>query len=117
MAETQSILNNVKEACGIVHDYTAFDPQLITCINSAFSTLHQLGYGPAGGFSITGTTETWNQLIQSDRFNFIKQYIIMKVHVMFDPPSSSFALDALTKQIAEFEWRITSETECYGEED
>ena len=41
----------------------------------------------------------------------------MKVRVMFDPPSSSFALDALNKQIAEYEWRICSEVECYGQED
>lgn len=117
MAETQSILNSVKEACGIVHDYTAFDPQLITDINSAFSTLHQLGYGPAGGYYITGTDQTWDAIIKSDRFNFLKSYIIMKVHVMFDPPTSSIAMEALNKQIAELEWRITSETECYGEED
>lgn len=112
-----SILNDIKQACGIVLEYDVFDNQLIDDINAAFSTLHQLGYGPDEGFSIDGTEEKWNQVIKSNRFNFIKEYIIMKVHVMFDPPTSSIAMDALNKQIAEYEWRIRSEKECYGEED
>lgn len=112
-----SILTDVKEACGIVPEYDVFDNQLINDINSAFSTLHQLGYGPTGGFSIDGTEEKWNEVIKSDRFNFIKQYVIMKVHLMFDPPTSSIAVEQLNKEVAEYEWRITSEVECYGEED
>lgn len=117
MAETASILNSVKEACGIVPEYDGFDPQLIVDINSAFSTLHQLGYGPADGFEVTGASETWSSLIKSKRFNFIKQYIILKVHLMFDPPTSSIAVEQFNKQAAEYEWRIKSEVECYGEED
>lgn len=113
----QSILNDIKQSIGIVPDYTAFDPQLIICINSVFSTLHQLGIGPEEGFSIDGSDEKWDAFINSARFNFVRSYMIMKVHVMFDPPTSSTALDALNNQIAEYEWRITSEKECYGEED
>lgn len=117
MAATNSILNDVKEACGVIPDYTVFDNQLVVDINSAFSTLHQLGFGPKEGFSISGSNEEWGSIIKSDRFNFVKNYIIMKVHLMFDPPTSSIAVDQLNKQIAEYEWRITSEVECYGEED
>ena len=117
MAETKSILNCVKEACGIVPDYNAFDPTLITCINSAFATLHQIGYGPVDGFEVTGTEEKWSDLIKSKRFNFVKQYVIMKVHLMFDPPTSSIAVEQLNKEIEQYEWRIRSEVECYGEED
>ena len=117
MAETQSILDSVKEACGILPEYKVFDPQLIVDINSAFSTLHQLGYGPEGGYAISGASETWDEVIVSNRFNFIKQYIILKVHLMFDTPTSSIAVDQMNKQISEYEWRITSEVECYGEED
>lgn len=112
-----SILNDVKEAIGIVQDYTVFDSQLIICINSVFSTLHQLGIGPEEGFSIDGPETKWEDYVESKRFDFIRSYMIMKVHVMFDPPTSSVAMDALNKQIAEYEWRINSEVECYGEED
>jgi len=117
MAVSDSILLDVKEAVGIVEGYTVFDRQLITYINTAFSTLHQLGVGPKNGFEITGETEKWSDFIKSKRFNMIRSYVIEKVHVLFDPPTSSIAMDALNKQIAEDEWRINSEAECYGEED
>lgn len=117
MAARTSILDTIKEACGVVMEYDVFDPQLIADINSALSTLHQLGYGPADGFEVTGTSETWNMLIKSKRFNFIKQYIILKVHLMFDLPTSSIAVEQMNKQVDEYEWRIRSEVECYGEED
>lgn len=113
----KSILGDVKEAVGIVPEYTEFDKQLIIHINSVFSTLHQLGVGPVEGFSIDGPNEEWDEYVDSARFNFIRSYMIMKVHVMFDPPTSSIAMEQLNKQIAEYEWRITSEAECYGEED
>lgn len=112
-----SILQTIKEACGIVPTYDVFDPQLIVDINSAFATLHQLGYGPEEGFSIEGPEETWDQIIKSKRFSFVKNYIIMKVHLMFDTPTSSIAIDQMNKEIDQYEWRITSEVECYGEED
>lgn len=116
MAST-SILSDVKQSIGIVPEYDVFDPQIIICINSVFSTLHQLGCGPDEGFYISDDTAVWSDFFTTNRLNFIRSYVIMKVHVMFDPPTSSMALDALNKQIAEYEWRITSEVECYGEED
>lgn len=111
-----SILADVKKQIGIVPEYDAFDDQILMCINSAFATLHQLGMGPDEGFIADASTE-WNEYFSTARLTFVKSYISMKVRVMFDPPSSSFALDALNKQIAEYEWRINSEIECYGQED
>jgi hypothetical protein len=116
MANTTSILSDIKASIGIVPEYDVFDSQLLVDINSVFSTLHQLGYGPEEGFSIDGS-ELWSDLIVSKRFNFIKNYVIARVHLMFDPPTSSIAVEQLNKQVAEYEWRITSELECYGEED
>ena len=116
MKKDPTILEDVKSLVGIVPDYTAFDNQLLICINSAFATLHQLGVGPEEGFLVEADTD-WDEYISSQRLSFIKQYVCMKVRVMFDPPTSSFALDAINKQIAEYEWRINSEVECYGEED
>ena len=115
MAATK-ILDDVKQQIGIVPEYTAFDPQLLLDLNAAFATLHQLGVGPENGFEVDANT-TWDSYISTLRLNMVKSYVSMKVRVMFDPPTSSFALDALNKQIAEYEWRITSEVECYGQED
>ena len=111
-----SILDSIKKNLGIVPEYTAFDDQIILDINAAFSTLHQLGFGPDEGFEITGIDEFWSDIIEEPRFNFVKFYVCMKVRVMFDPPTSSYALDALNKQIAEYEWRIKSEIETGGTE-
>jgi hypothetical protein len=111
-----SILDTIKKQIGIVPDYDAFDDQLLMDINAAFATLHQLGVGPEEGFLVEADTD-WDEYISTERLSFIKSYVSMKVRVMFDPPTSSFALDALNKQIAEYEWRITSEVECYGQED
>lgn len=111
-----SILDSIKKNLGIVPEYTAFDDQIILDINAAFSTLHQLGFGPDEGFEITGIDEFWSDIIEEPRFNFVKSYVCIKVRVMFDPPTSSYALDALNKQIAEYEWRIKSEIETGGTE-
>lgn len=119
MANTsRSILDDIKASIGIVPEYTAFDNQLILLINSTFSTLHQLGFGPDEGFEIIDDTITWDDYIPSPRLNFIKEYIISNVHLAFDPPTSSIAKDILEKRINELTFRINSEVECYnyGEE-
>ena len=116
MAKQLTILGDIKKLIGIVPEYEAFDDQILICINAAFATLHQLGVGPEEGFFVDKDTN-WDDYYSSMRLNFIKSYVSMKVRVMFDPPTSSFALDALNKQIAEYEWRINSEVECYGQED
>ena len=111
-----NILADIKKLIGIVPEYNEFDDQLLIDINAAFATLHQLGVGPEEGFEVDKDTD-WDEYISTQRLSFIKSYVSMKVRVMFDPPTSSFALDALNKQIAEYEWRICSEVECYGQED
>ena len=110
--QNESILDSIKKQLGIVPEYTVFDDQILLYINTTFSTLHQLGIGPDTGYEIVDNTSTWDDIVIDPRFNLIKAYVGMKVKVMFDPPASSFALDALNKQIAEFEWRIMAENEA-----
>ena len=52
-----SILDTIKKLLGIQNE--AFDTDIIIHINSTFMILHQLGIGPANGFQISGSTETW----------------------------------------------------------
>ena len=47
-----SILTSIKKLLGIAEDYTHFDDDIIIHINSAFSSLNQLGVGPSYGFHI-----------------------------------------------------------------
>lgn len=84
-----------------------FETDLIIHINSALSTLTQLGVGSEEGFVVTGSSETWSDFISEERsdIEMIKSYVYMKVRLMFDPPQNSFLVDSLEKQCKEFEWR------------
>ena len=44
-----SILNDIKKLLGIMESYEHFDADIIIHINTAFSTLTQLGVGPSEG--------------------------------------------------------------------
>lgn len=104
---SDSILRTVKKLVGIDENYDAFDLDIITHINSAMSTLDQLGIGPEEGFMIVDDSATWSQFLGDDpRLNSVKSLIGLKVRVVFDPPATSFTLDAFNKQIEELQWRL-----------
>jgi len=107
-----SILTSVKKMLGISAEDSTFDIDIILHINSALMVLSQLGVGPTTGFFISDNTKTWVDLI-GDRVDLeaIKSYIYLKVRLLFDPPSSSFVLDSIQKQITEFEWRLNIQVE------
>lgn len=101
------ILDDTKKALGLDPSYTAFDPDIIMFINSVCSTLNQLGIGPADGFSIEDDSAGWEDLIGVDqRLNMVKTYVYLRVRLLFDPPSTSYLVDALKQQITEHEWRL-----------
>lgn len=104
----ESILTSIKKLLGIDESYSHFDPDLVMHINSVFSILTQMGVGPSDGFSITGKEETWSDFLQDNpaRMQLAKSYMNLKVKLLFDPPLSSAALDAINRQISEFEWRL-----------
>lgn len=104
---SDSILNSTKKVLGIDADYDAFDPDIIMHINSAFSTLNQLGLGPDEGFMIEDDTTVWGDFLDDDkRLNSIKTLVYIKVRILFDPPTTSFVLAAQQEQIKELEWRL-----------
>lgn len=107
-----SILNTIKKQLGITEDYTVFDNDLIMHINSVFLTLNQLGVGPDEGFFIEGKTDSWTDYIDEGvLLNSIKTYVYLKVKLLFDPPGSSYAIDAINNIIKELEWRINVQVE------
>jgi hypothetical protein len=111
----QSILNSTKKILGIAADYTVFDLDIITHINTAFSTLTQLGVGPAHGFMISDETETWQDFIGDDlQNNSVKSYVFLKVRSLFDPPQTSYLIQATERQIQELEWRLNVHREETG---
>lgn len=103
-----SILVSTKKVLGIAEDYTAFDLDIITHINTAFSTLTQLGVGPSQGFMIEDETAIWADFIgETDlELNSVKSYVFLRVKHLFDPPTTSYLIDAYERQIKELEWRL-----------
>ena len=107
-----SILDTIKKMLGIDTTYTAFDVDIIVHINATFSTLNQLNVGPTIPYFITDKTQTWNQFIGTDvGIESVKAYIYAKVKLAFDPPTTSFAIEALQKMCSEFEWRLNVQSE------
>lgn len=108
ISNSDSILNSIKKLIGLDPDYTEFDTDLIIHINSVFLDLEQLGAGSQEGFFIEGSTETWEDFLSDDPLvlNSIKSYMYLKVKKLFDPPTSSSAMDSLNSLIDRFEWRI-----------
>lgn len=113
----ESILNSVKKIVGLTPDNTEFDQDIILYTNAAFATLNQIGVGPIQGFFISDATLTWDDFLQGDaRFNSAQLYVAQKVRMAFDPPSTSFAIDAITRSLTELESRlnIAREYSIYG---
>lgn len=108
ISNSDSILNSIKKLIGLDPDYAEFDTDLIIHINSVFLDLEQLGAGSQDGFFIEGATETWEDFLPDDPLvlNSIKSYMYLKVKKLFDPPTSSSAMDSLNSLIDRFEWRI-----------
>lgn len=104
---SESILNTTKKLLGLEEEYTPFDVEIITHINSAFSTLNQLGVGPAEGYMIEDAVTTWEDYIGDDkRINMVKSYVGARVRLLFDPPTMGYLVDALKESIKESEWRL-----------
>jgi hypothetical protein len=103
----QSILTGTKQILGLDESYTAFDFDVITHINSAFATLNQLGIGPDDGFMIEDATAVWDDFYTDNLpLNPVKTYVYLRVRMLFDPPTTSYMIEAMQKQIAELEWRL-----------
>lgn len=101
-----SILLLTKKKLGIAPDYSAFDEDVITDINTVLFSLNQMGIGNEG-FSIKDETALWSDFLgDSKNYEAVKTYIYLKVRLMFDLPTSSFVIAAMEKQASELEWRL-----------
>lgn len=104
---TDSILNSIKKILGIDSTYDVFDVDILIHINSVFSTLNQLGIGPDEGFMIQDETAEWTDFLGTDlRLNSVKTYVYLRVRLLFDPPTTSYLIESLSKQLQEIEWRL-----------
>ena len=104
-----SILQTIKQLLGISEADESFDPNIIVLVNSVLNILSQIGLEEANNFQIKGSSETWNELKKKKKdLEIVKTYICFKVKMMFDPPTSSAALEATKRVLDEQEWRIAN---------
>jgi hypothetical protein len=106
----QSILKSTKKVLGVSDDDPSFDLDIITHINSAFSTLNDLGVGPPMGFAIEDDTTEWAAYLPDEedavKLAKVKTVVYLRVRLLFDPPTVSYVLDAAQRQLLEAEWRL-----------
>ena len=102
-----SILISTKKILGVSDTYTVFDLDIITHINASFSILSQLGLGPSDGFMIEDDTAVWSDFLsEGNELSLVRTYVFLKARLLFDPPTTSFMIKAMTDQIQEYEWRL-----------
>ena len=108
---TETILDSCKSYCGILPSDSSFDADIIMAINAIMYVLTDLGVGPSTPFVVEDGTETWDDLLGDDPIGGVREYVNMRVKLLFDPSTNNQIMDALKEQIAEFEWRITAEAD------
>lgn len=110
--KASSILNTVKKYCGLGEGYYAFDQDILVLINGAILDLSQNGIGPSSGYTVVDEFATWENFIGDfPNPGAVASYISIKVKSLFDPPASSFVLDAYKKQLDELIWRLNIEAD------
>ena len=102
-----SILLSVKKNLGIAADYTHFDADIISHINSSLAILFQEGVGPQDkAVQIEDDAYTWEMLTKDDTsLNFVQSSVFLRVKMLFDPPATTHVSQAMKESIAELEYR------------
>jgi hypothetical protein len=101
------ILADTKKILNIDPSDTAFDLDILTHINSTLGILSQMGVGPSGGFFIEDDGNEWDELLlPGDQLALVRTYLYLKVRMLFDPPGTSYLVEAMEKQINEHEHRL-----------
>jgi hypothetical protein len=103
----ESILKSTKKILGLDETYVVFDLDVITHINAAFSILNQLGVGQVEGFFIEDDTAVWSDfIVPENQLRLVRTYVYLKVRSIFDPPATSYLIEAVNNQVKEYEWRL-----------
>lgn len=104
---SDSVLSSTKQMLGISPEDASFDVNVIMSINTALTILMDLGLTEVEDQIVTDDEMTWDELLggRTD-IEYVKTYIYQKVKMIFDPPTSTAAIDAMQRSISELEWRI-----------
>ena len=104
---SDSVLLSIKQMLGISPEDTSFDVNVIMSINTALTTLMDLGLTEVEDEIVIDDDMTWDELLGGRiDIEYVKTYVYQKVKMIFDPPTSTAAIDAMQRSISELEWRI-----------
>lgn len=110
----QSILKSTKKNLGVGEEDTSFDHEIIVAINSSFSTLNQVGIGPAD-FTIEDDEIEWEDFHEAGNIlNQVKTFVFLFTRMMFDPPQTSYLIGAFERQLQEHLVRLNMAWEATG---
>ena len=110
--DSSSILNSIKKMLGISPQDDGFDQEIKDLINAEFLTLHQLDIGPEAGFSIEGPNNVWSEFTDNLHLqDAVRQFVFLRVRLIFDPPASSTVAEAINNRISELEFRLNVQAE------
>lgn len=108
MTSMSSILDDVRKVVTGNNADEFFDTDLLLAINGHFARLTQIGAGPAEGFVVEDETTQWTDFTTKKLvMSLVKDYIILKTRLQFDPPDSSSVMQAYREQADEDFWRIS----------
>jgi hypothetical protein len=108
-----SVLDSVKKVLGFDSSFTDFDIDIVMHVNTFFGDLLQIGAGPPTGFTIEDDSALWTDFTEQPAYlSGVQSYIYIKTRLVFDPPATSFAIDALDKQASETLWRLNAMVEA-----
>ena len=103
----ENILASIKKMNNVLEDDKSFDQDLILYINSALMIVMQEWHGMDHAFKLEDGTETWDEILGDDTdYEGVKELVGLRVRLMFDPPTSSTAVEAIKSQIQDLEWRM-----------
>ena len=113
-----SILLSIKKLLGMDPiEFTQYDTDLIIHINTIIEFLNQLGVDIPEGFKMNDENALWSDYLNKPEYNdikdSIKNYIYLRVRLVFDPSTNSSLLNSINDTIKELEWRIRTYIEFY----
>lgn len=106
-----NILVSVKASLGLPANYAPFDAEIIMDINTVLGIVNQLGIGVDGYEIDDEHPGSWDDFLAGEitsgiSMNEVKTYVVKRVQMLFDPPTSGILMDAMKENLRELEWRI-----------
>lgn len=108
-----TLLTEIKKQLCVGNDTTAFDDEIQSYISPILLTLNELGALSDEEMTLLLQDPNLdiNTIFKDDIRAVAITYIGMKVKLIFDPPSTSFVLEAFNRQLEELEWRMRQKIE------